>query len=129
MHIHCFGMSMPNLNLCVIHSSFTRELLLDSDGDIISPGRTIHRPRYAETLERIRYNPEDMYSGELAKDIVEDVRSNGGMLTLEDLEEYHVKEAEPLKMKIKDLNLHTLPLPAGGPVLVHMLLMGKGESN
>ena len=104
---------------------FTRELLLDKDGSIISPGSTIHRPKYAETLERIRNNAEGMYDGELAKDIVNDVRSNGGVLTLEDLKKYQVKEVDPLTMKIKDLKLHTMPLPAGGPILIHMLLMGQ----
>ena len=100
----------------------------DSDGNLISPGRTIHRPKYAETLERIRNDPEDMYEGELAKDIIDDVRSKGGVMTLEDLKQYQVKEVDPLKMKIKGLDLHTLPLPAGGPILIHMLLMGKGGS-
>ena len=68
-----------------------------------------------------------MYDGELAKDIVNDVRSNGGVLTLEDLKKYQVKEVDPLKMEIKDLKLHTMPLPAGGPILIHMLLMAKRE--
>ena len=101
----------------------------DKDGNLISPGRTIRRPKYAETLERIRSNPEDMYDGELAMDIVNDVRSKGGVMTLEDLKQYQVKEVDPLNMTVKGLNLHTLPLPAGGPILIHMLLMAKGGRN
>ena len=110
-------------------TTFNRALLLDKDGKLIEPGTTIKRPKYAETLERIRDNPDDMYEGELAKDIIEDIKSNGGLMTLDDLKQYKVKEVEPLKLKIEDLNLHTFPLPAGGPVLIHMLLMGKGKRN
>ena len=70
-----------------------------------------------------------MYDGELAMDIVNDVRSKGGVMTLEDLKQYQVKEVDPLNMTVKGLNLHTLPLPAGGPILIHMLLMAKGGRN
>lgn len=101
-------------------------MLQDKDGNIISFGTTIRRPKYAETLQRIRDNPEDMYDGELANDIIKDIQSNGGVMTLDDLKDYQVKNIDPLKMRIENLDLHTLPLPAAGPVLIHILLMGKG---
>ena len=36
-------------------------------------------PEFAKTLEVIRDNPEDFYTGELAKQIVEDVTAAGGL--------------------------------------------------
>ena len=36
-------------------------------------------PELAKTLEVIRDNPEDFYIGELAKQIVKDVKADGGL--------------------------------------------------
>ena len=67
-----------------------------------------------------------MYEGELARDVIEDIKSKGGVMTIDDLKNYKVREVEPLKLRFEELNLYTLPLPAAGSILVHMLLMGKG---
>ena len=105
-----------------------RSLLTVENGSTITEGTIIKRPAYAQTLKRIKNNPEDMYEGALAQDIVDDIKNNGGVMTLEDLRDYKVKTTEIMKMKLDDLTLQTLPLPAAGPILIHMLMMGKGKN-
>ena len=105
-----------------------RSLLTVENGSTITEGTIIKRPAYAQTLKRIKNNPEDMYEGELAQDIIDDIKNNGGVMTLEDLRDYEVKNMEIMKMKLDDLTLQTLPLPSAGPILIHMLMMGKGKN-
>ena len=86
----------------------------------------IERRDYATTLEKIRDDPDSMYNGEIAETIIEDIRAKKGVMTLDDLKTYKVKEREPLTMKIGKLSLHTMPLPTGGPILIHILQICKG---
>ena len=86
----------------------------------------IKRPIFVETLKKVRDDPESFYTGDIAKVIVEDVTSKGGIMTLDDLKNYKVKTRESLKMKLKDLTLHTMPLPTGGPILMHILGICEG---
>ena len=87
----------------------------------------IKRPDFARTLEKIRDSPNSMYDGEIAEEIVRDIKAKGGVMTTDDLKDYKVKEREPLSMKIGDLTLYTLPLPTGGPILMHILKICKGS--
>lgn len=86
----------------------------------------IERADFARTLEKIRDDPNSMYEGDIAETIVADIKAKSGVMTLDDLKDYKVKEREPLSMKLGDLTLHTLPLPTGGPVLIHILKMCRG---
>ena len=89
----------------------------------------IKRPIFVETLKKVRDDPESFYTGDIAETIVEDVTNKGGIMTLDDLKDYKVKTREPLKMKLKDLTLHTMPLPTGGPILMHILGICEGVSS
>eukprot|EP00795_Rhopilema_esculentum_P015621 gene15621-6904_t len=100
-----------------------RSLITEKDGSIVKVGATIKRPAYANTLRIIKDNPDAMYEGELAKDISDDVKSAGGVMTTDDLKNYAVKLEDVMKLKLDNLTLHTLPLPSGGPILIHMLMV------
>ena len=89
----------------------------------------IKREDFARTLEKIRDHPNSMYDGELAETIVHDIKAKGGVMMLEDLKDYKVKEREPIKAKLGDLTLYTLPLPTGGPILIHILRICRGVYN
>ncbi len=99
---------------------------MQKNGSTVAEGTIIRRPKYARTLETIRDDPDDFYTGKLAETIVSDIRARGGDVTLEDMKNYEVKRPETLSMKIGDLVLHTLPRPSGGPVLIHILSICKG---
>eukprot|EP00794_Sanderia_malayensis_P013926 gene13926-15377_t len=102
-----------------------RNLITHKNGSAITENSTIKRPNYAKTLETIRDNPNDFYTGDLAKMIIQDIQEKGGSMTLDDLANYQVKQREAIKMELDSLILHTLPLPSGGPILKHILSMCK----
>lgn len=84
-------------------------------------------PKFAKTLERIRDNPEDFYYGELAKDIVQDVKDGGGIFTLDDLKNYKVKFKTPLSGTLGDYTWYSTPPPGSGAVLSLILNILKGK--
>jgi len=54
--------------------------LTQKDGKWLEEGDILVNPEFAKTLEVIRDDPEDFYTGELAKQIVKDVKDAGGVL-------------------------------------------------
>jgi len=60
-----------------------------STGRVWKEGDVYRRPKLAETLERIAQRGEkEFYEGRTAQDLVRDVREAGGVLTMEDLNNY-----------------------------------------
>lgn len=61
------------------------------NGRWLVAGDVIRRPIYANTLQEIaEQGPDVFYKGWMAKKIVDTVREAGGILTLQDMERYHV---------------------------------------
>lgn len=84
-------------------------------------------PKLAKTLERIRDDPEDFYNGELAKDIVQDIKDGGGIFTLDDLKNYKVKFRRPMNGTLGNYSWYSTPPPGSGVVLSFILNILKGE--
>lgn len=85
-------------------------------------------PKFARTLERIRDNPEDFYFGELARDVVQDIKDGGGIFTREDLKNYKVKFRKPMEGKFGEYSWYSTPPPGSGVVLSFILNILKGMS-
>ena len=90
-------------------------------------GETLCMPKFAKTLERIRDNPDDFYYGELAKDIVQDVKDRDGIFTLNDLKNYKVKFKRPLSGTLGEYTWYSTPPPGSGAVLSLILNILKGK--
>lgn len=77
----------------------------------------------AKTLRLIAQHGHDgFYAGETAKNLVTAVQKAGGIWTLDDLAQYHIKEREPLIGAYHDMLIITAPPPsAGGIALLTML--------
>lgn len=65
------------------------EFIDPETNEVWQEGDIIKRPKLAKTLEKIaEHGPSIFYKGEIGEKIVEDVQAKGGILTLQDLEEY-----------------------------------------
>jgi len=81
-------------------------------GKPLRPGDTFKNPDYATTLKRIaNVGASDFYRGETARRIAEDMRKHGGIITEEDLAQYHAIEREPLRGRYEDYDVVTAPPP------------------
>ena len=103
-----------------------RELLFEEDGEIKKLGQIIKMPKFAKTLETIRDDPEDFYTGQLAKDIAKEVQDGGGIITAEDLMNYKVKVKKPLSGEMFGYKWYSTPPPGSGAVLNLILNILKG---
>lgn len=89
------------------------------------PGAILRQPELAAVLKRIgRGGPSAFYDGPLAERLVARVREAGGVMTLDDLRDYRVRELEPLVGSFRGHAVVAFPPPSsGGVALLQMLEM------
>tara|TARA_Y100000588_G_C14276874_1_gene934802 strand:- start:1540 stop:3303 length:1764 start_codon:yes stop_codon:yes gene_type:complete len=114
----------------------TRSLFF-TKGKVIPVGHRIFNKDLANTFKRmvrkeenfsnssrelgIRAARDEIYVGEVAREIVDFVGENGGLLDLSDLSDFHVKEEEVLRSKFQDYEIFSCGPWSQGPVFPLML--------
>jgi gamma-glutamyltranspeptidase/glutathione hydrolase len=97
------------------------------NGDYYKSGEVFRQPDLARTLERIAENPDDFYHGALARELAAAVQKGGGLITVEDLAHYEVKEREPVHGSYRGYDVISAPPPSsGGTVLIESLNILEG---
>jgi gamma-glutamyltranspeptidase/glutathione hydrolase len=87
-----------------------------------APGPTFKNEPLAKTLERFAAEgAAPFYKGEIAREIVEVDRKNGGVLTMEDLAAYKPEWREPISGHFRSRTIWAVPPPAGGATLIQIL--------
>ncbi|MEZ5278065.1 MAG: gamma-glutamyltransferase family protein [Opitutaceae bacterium] len=86
-------------------------------------GSRLPNPDLARTLGIIaREGRSGLYEGEVARTIVEELQSGGGVLTLADFSTYTARLSPPLKIDWKDLTIVSSPAPTTGGATVLLTL-------
>lgn len=94
-----------------------------ADGDGLKTGQTLRQPDLAHTLELLaRKGNDGFYRGEVAKEILDTVKSDGVTWTAADLADYRVKERAPIRFRYRDMDLVTAPPPSSGGVALAEIL-------
>lgn len=106
----------------IAYTPASRALYCRDDGSPKRVGDTVRNPDYATVLRLIAAGGADVfYRGEIAQQIAADMRDNGGLLSGEDLRDYHPKRLSPIWGDYRDYRLATNNPPGGGIMLVEML--------
>jgi gamma-glutamyltranspeptidase/glutathione hydrolase len=96
--------------------------IFQRDGNYYKADELFKQPELAKTLQRIAANPDDFYHGKLAQQLVADLKKGGGLVTLDDLAHYQVKERAPVVGHFRNFTVISAPPPSsGGVVLVSAL--------
>ena len=97
------------------------------NGDYYKPGEVFRQPDLARTLEQIAEKPDDFYHGALAKELAAAMQKGGGLITVDDLAHYEVKEREPVRGTYRGYEVISAPPPSsGGAVLIEILNILEG---
>jgi gamma-glutamyltranspeptidase/glutathione hydrolase len=92
-------------------------------GKRIGEGDNIKRKKYAATLKAIAHanSVEPFYRGTIANETVRAVQAAGGIMTVDDLKNYHIERREPVKSTYRDHTLVSAGAPASGAVALNIL--------
>ena len=118
---YLFGVIGP-----ILGSSPAMRAIFHSPADetrLLGPGETFRLPAFADTLEALAREGEDLfYRGEIARAIADDLAAGGGLLTRADLEGYRVERRAPLELPYRDARLVANPPPSSGGILIAFAL-------
>ena len=94
-----------------------------NDGVPYEAGMLFKQPDLARTLSRIaEHGPKGFYEGKTAQLIVDDMRANGGIMTLADLKSYTAKKRVPIVGAYRGYDVISMAPPSsGGIAIVEML--------
>jgi gamma-glutamyltranspeptidase/glutathione hydrolase len=101
--------------------------IFQRNGNFYREGEVFRQPELAATLQRIAADPDEFYHGRMARELVEDLKAGGGLVTLEDLAQYKVVEREPVVGTFHQYTVIGAPPPSsGGIVLLSALNILEG---
>ncbi|KXL48643.1 hypothetical protein M433DRAFT_56714 [Acidomyces richmondensis BFW] len=100
------------------------------NGTLVGPGDIITRRRYADTLQAIaQRGPDAFYVGPMAEVMVDAVRANGGIMTMEDLKNYSVAIRNPANITYRDYKIYSGSAPSSGTVAMSVMKIIEGYPN
>jgi len=98
------------------------EIFLQDD-EVPESGRRIVQPDLADTLEAVaRFGNAGFYRGPVARKLVDGVRAEGGIWTLEDLSQYRVVERAPVQGEFHGLRITSAAPPSSGGIALTAML-------
>lgn len=102
---------------------FMKDYFRHDNGELVKFGEIWKQPELANTLKAIKDKGKDgFYKGDVAKEIVDFMQQNGGIITKQDLEIYEAIERKPVKGTFKEYEIYSMPPPSsGGVALIEMI--------
>ena len=95
---------------------------LNSNGNSFKSGDLVIQMDLAKTLKKIaNEGKKGFYEGEVARKIVSDIQSNGGILTIEDLKNYNALDSKVVKGFFNGNDIFSLNLPSFGAITIQIL--------
>lgn len=98
-------------------------IMLKHDGSPYLAGEVLRQPDLASTYRKIAQHGSDwFYRGKFAEDTAAWMAENGGILTVQDFENYHTVARTPIRTSYRDYEVVGFPPPSSGGVHVAQIL-------
>ena len=119
----------------IIHQSRDDLAAFPASAEVFLPGGAapavgdvIVREDYARTLEAVaKEGPAVLYTGRIGQMVADDMATNGGIVTSEDLEQYRIHMREPVRGTYRGYEVVSVaPTSSGGTAIVEMLNLLEG---
>ncbi len=108
----------------------TKRIFTDKNGVFLKSGDDFRQPELAATLRAVANQGFSyMYKGQWANNLVAAIQRDGGRMSLEDLRNYRVIWAEPIKISHGGFEIYVHGLPAYGGVSIAEALNLAKEAN
>jgi gamma-glutamyltranspeptidase/glutathione hydrolase len=97
--------------------------LFSRNGKLLQKGETYRNPDLADMLQRLaeKGSADDFYRGEIGKRIADAFQKNGGLVTRDDMANYHAREVKPLTIEWQGHTIATAPITAGGLTILQTI--------
>jgi gamma-glutamyltranspeptidase/glutathione hydrolase len=120
--------TIPNERARLVRWPETVKIFFKPDGSDLGPGDRLIQSDLADSLEAIAQGgPRAFYEGPLAYKLAAAVQAAGGVMTVEDLNDYHAIERAPVRGTYRGYDIVSMPPPSSGGVeLIEMLNILEG---
>ncbi len=120
--------SLPNDHARLARWPASAKIFLRADGGALGAGDRLVQSDLADTLEAIAQGgPRAFYQGPTAYKIAAAVQAAGGVMTVDDLNDYHAIERAPVRGTYRGYDIVSMPPPSSGGVdLIEMLNVLEG---
>ena len=99
-----------------------KKVFLKDDGQAYQIGEILKQPDLANTLKTIaNKGAKEFYQGDIAKNIVNDLQSHGGVLTLNDFAKHHATWVAPIHVNYREYTAYNLPPNTQGMASLEIL--------
>jgi gamma-glutamyltranspeptidase/glutathione hydrolase len=99
------------------------------NGEFYQPGERLVQRDLAKTLSAIARNPQDFYTGNIARAIASDMAKNNGLITLEDFKSYKPIWRTPICGNFRSSKICSMPPPSSGGVHLLQILNIIGDTD
>ncbi len=100
----------------------TSKTIFTRDGRPLQPGEILYQRDLARTFQKIaQEGSATFYEGEIAQSMVKFIREQGGLLSLKDLADFHVRWQDSISTDYRDYTVHEAPPNSSGHVLLQEL--------
>ncbi len=104
------------------------QIFMKADGSALGAGDPLVQTDLAATLQAIaQEGPRAFYEGPVAEKLSAAIRAAGGVMTTDDLKNYHAIERTPVRGSYRGYDIVSMPPPSsGGIALIEMLNILEG---
>ncbi len=93
------------------------------NGQSYKPGEILRQPQLAKALKKLRDEGiKAFYGGDIGKDIVATLKKPGGVIAIQDLQNYKVRWLTPIKKEFMGHSVYMMPPPSSSGVLTSGIL-------
>ncbi|CAN4097256.1 unnamed protein product [Withania somnifera] len=97
--------------------------LFTSNGSLLRIGDICYNKQLGKTLRALSaYGIRPFYNGSIGIKLIKDIRKSGGILTMEDLQQYQVQIREPITADVMGYKIISMPPPSSGGAAMMLIL-------